>query len=641
MGKHQLTAVSLFAGVGGFDLALERAGVKVVAAVEIDKNARGVLAKQFPNTKLFNDVTTVTGEDLRDAGFIPEHGIITGGFPCQDLSVAGKRAGLAGARSGLFYEIARIADETKAKWLVLENVPGLLSSQRGADMGAVIGTLVDLGYGVAWRVLDAQHFGVPQRRRRVFIVAQRAGDPTGPAEVLFKRTSVRGDTSTSGTPRQEVAGDVGSSSEKPMLLTQREGKPGGGKGPLISVDQSLTLATQNSQVLYDPVGTITANGFRCDLNKAQSGHPTIGFSHTQGLDAQPSTNVFPTLRVGGGGHAVMEPEPVIVGPLTASGMANAKGTETTDSHHYVLEPIVNRRVAFGVYLEDDGTVSTQTASQHKDSTDLVIEPTLYEPMSAFEENWAESEVKNALRAGASKSSHALVEPTLYEPHHGDGRATEGIANTLAARMGTGGNNTPVLVEPQTFVKVIRSGARDADGNLPPEVWREEETNPTLNQFDQGDSRTVVAIVEPIAVQGSVVGRSDAAGPGGKGHGEEGDPMFTLNTTDRHAVAYPIQDGREIEKSQNGIGVGDGGDPAYTIDTTGAQSVATGTVRRLTPTECERLQGFPDGWTAERIDEAKGLVTQADSSRYKQMGNAVAVPCVEWIVNGLVAYEQVH
>ena len=160
---------------------------------------------------------------------------------------------------------------------------------------------------------------------------------------------------------------------------------------------------------------------------------------------------------------------------------------------------------------------------------------------------------------------------LYEPHHGDGRATEGIANTLAARMGTGGNNIPVLVEPQTFVKVIRSGARDAEGNLPPEVWREEQTNPTLNQFDQGDSRTVVAIVEP-----------------------------TVQTSSVATVVAPV-----------------------------------GTVRRLTPTECERLQGFPDGWTAERIDEVKGLVTQADSSRYKQMGNAVAVPVVEWIMAQLV------
>jgi DNA (cytosine-5)-methyltransferase 1 len=105
------------------------------------------------------------------------------------------------------------------------------------------------------------------------------------------------------------------------------------------------------------------------------------------------------------------------------------------------------------------------------------------------------------------------------------------------------------------------------------------------------------------------------------------------------VAYPIQDGREMDKAQNGLGVGDNGDPAYTVDTTGAQSVATSVVRRLTPTECERLQGFPDGWTTHRIDEKKGLVEQADSSRYKQMGNAVAVPCVEWVISRLVEQDK--
>ena len=143
------TAVSLFAGVGGFDLALERNGYKVVASVEIDKHARGVLSRHFPDSQLFNDVKEVTGEQLRAAGFIPDGGIITGGFPCQDLSVAGKRLGFGGERSSLFYEIARIAEETEPEWLLLENVPGLLTSQRGADMGAVVGTLVDLGYGVA------------------------------------------------------------------------------------------------------------------------------------------------------------------------------------------------------------------------------------------------------------------------------------------------------------------------------------------------------------------------------------------------------------------------------------------------------------------------------------------------------------
>ena len=281
MGKHQLTAVSLFAGVGGFDLALERAGVKVVAAVEIDKNARGVLAKQFPNTQLFNDVTTVTGKDLRDAGFIPEHGIITGGFPCQDLSVAGKRAGLAGQRSGLYWQIVRLVEELSPKYLILENVPGLLSSNGGKDMGTVIGALTDRGYGVGWRVLDAQYFGVAQRRRRVFIVGCLGDDGAAPGEILALCEGLSGDTPSRKSKGQNPATDAGTS-PAPSLLTMREGCAGGGKGPLISEDISLTLATGNGQVLINP-------------------------------------------------------NDVKVGPLTALGMANAKGTETSDSHHIVIE----------------------------------------------------------------------------------------------------------------------------------------------------------------------------------------------------------------------------------------------------------------------------------------------------------------
>jgi len=126
-----ITGVSLFAGVGGFDLAMERNGVNVVANVEIDKNCQALLERKFPNAKQFNDVTTLKGEDLINAGFNPSRGIITGGFPCQDLSVAGKRAGLAGERSGLFWEIARIVEETQTEWFILENVPGLLSSYKG------------------------------------------------------------------------------------------------------------------------------------------------------------------------------------------------------------------------------------------------------------------------------------------------------------------------------------------------------------------------------------------------------------------------------------------------------------------------------------------------------------------------------
>jgi DNA (cytosine-5)-methyltransferase 1 len=198
-----LTGVSLFAGVGGFDLAMQRQGVKVIASVEIDVKCNEVLAKHFPEATRFTDVTTVKGEDLINAGFTPSTGIITGGFPCQDLSVAGKRAGLAGERSGLFWEIARLVEETQTEYFVIENVPGLLSSNKGKDFGVVIGTMADLGYSLSWRVLDAQHFGVPQRRRRVFIVGRRSTDSTSPAEILFKSNSLRRDPSTSQPTGQD------------------------------------------------------------------------------------------------------------------------------------------------------------------------------------------------------------------------------------------------------------------------------------------------------------------------------------------------------------------------------------------------------------------------------------------------------
>jgi len=178
-----MKAVSLFAGVGGFDLALERKGVKVVASVEIDKHARQVLTKQFPNSTILEDVKNVTGQQLLDLGF-ESSGVIVGGFPCQDLSVAGKRQGLAGERSGLFFEVVRLLDETKARWFILENVPGLLSSSGGRDLGIILGALAELGYGVAYRVLDAQYFGVPQRRRRIFIVGCLGDDGRTSAQIL-------------------------------------------------------------------------------------------------------------------------------------------------------------------------------------------------------------------------------------------------------------------------------------------------------------------------------------------------------------------------------------------------------------------------------------------------------------------------
>ena len=228
-----LTAVSLFAGVGGFDLAMQRNGINVVAAVEIDDKARAVLARRFPDTQLFPDVTKVSAHDLRNAGFVPDRGIITGGFPCQDLSVAGRRQGLAGERSGLFWHIIRLVDELHPRWIVLENVPGLLSSEGGRDMGIVLGALGDSGYGVAYRVLDAQHFGVPQRRRRVFIVAGRragAADSRGPVQVLLEPEGSAGNPAKGRTAGQEPAGTAGNSFAGRRIVNAltRDGLGGGG-----------------------------------------------------------------------------------------------------------------------------------------------------------------------------------------------------------------------------------------------------------------------------------------------------------------------------------------------------------------------------------------------------------------------------
>ena len=200
-----MKAVSLFAGVGGFDLALERNGIEVVATVEWDKHAQKILARHFPKAKLFGDIREVTGEQLRAAGFDPTDGIITGGFPCQDLSVAGKRAGLAGERSGLFWEICRLLDETRTQIFILENVPGLLSSNNGRDMACVIEALVKRGYRVGWRVLDAQYFGVPQRRRRVFIVGCLGNSGRTPEEILAIAEGRAGYLAKGNAKRKDVA----------------------------------------------------------------------------------------------------------------------------------------------------------------------------------------------------------------------------------------------------------------------------------------------------------------------------------------------------------------------------------------------------------------------------------------------------
>jgi DNA (cytosine-5)-methyltransferase 1 len=198
-----MKSLSLFTGIGGFDLGFETAGIETLSMCEADGRAQSVLRRHWPHVPVFDDVRNINGSDFRAID------IIHGGFPCQDISMAGKREGLEGDRSGLWWEFHRIISEAKPRFVVIENVAGLLSSGGRRDLGAIIGSLGKLGYMGGYRVLDARYFGVAQRRRRVFIVAS-LGTDCG-QKILFEPESLPGDIEKSGQAFEEVAGTIRSS----------------------------------------------------------------------------------------------------------------------------------------------------------------------------------------------------------------------------------------------------------------------------------------------------------------------------------------------------------------------------------------------------------------------------------------------
>lgn len=214
-----MRVLSLFSGVGGFDMGLEAAGMTTVFQCEIDKHARSVLDHHWPDVPKWGDVTTLTGAHiLEQTGGVD---VVAWGSPCQDLSLAGKRAGLSGERSGLFHEGIRIIKELRElsngkypTWSIWENVVGALSSNRGADFGEVLYEMDEAGACFSeWAVLDAQYFGVPQRRRRVFVTScfdsatsERCGSPLFPVS-----ESLRGDSSTGIKTGEATPGSVAES----------------------------------------------------------------------------------------------------------------------------------------------------------------------------------------------------------------------------------------------------------------------------------------------------------------------------------------------------------------------------------------------------------------------------------------------
>ncbi len=498
-----LTFGSLFSGIGGFDLGFEQAGLSCAWQVEIDAAARSVLATHWPNVLRYEDVRHVGRHNLQPVD------VICGGFPCQDLSVAGKRAGLAGERSGLWFEFHRILAELEPRWVVIENVPGLLSSHGGRDFAVLLRGLVELRYGVTWRVLDAQYFGVAQRRRRVFLVAS-LGDGRS-AEVLFESAGSIGHPA----PRRETGQGVAGTLTGGVDGGRSHGKPNG---------------SDRRELVAAP---LTASGRGTERTGESRGQDTVipvayNVQHNDGGQHKRQD------RPNGGMYVNATDTALTVGttdltciayPDPAYCLDDATGTRTGSGRDAQDTFVVKRRGGFGCPAETTDVTPTleAQAGTHQGGPDNVPY------VMAFAQNTRE-------------------EVRLL---NGDGQQ----AGALSAEPG---------MHQQTF---IACGVNGTD------VGYSLRANPS-HSGDKGDGGINTSFA--VAFQSSQSG---------------------CREVEQHATL----DSHNGSRRQNGVVLPVG-------------------VRRLTPTECERLQGFPDGHTAG----------QSDSARYRQLGNAVCVSVARWL-----------
>lgn len=346
--------ISLFSGIEAASVAWASLGWNPVAFSEIEPFCCDLLAKRFPDVPNLGDVAGVDWTEYE--GSVD---VVIGGSPCQAFSMAGRRLGLMDERGQLMLEFVRCVREAKPRWVIWENVPGVLSQDEGRAFGTLLGELEDCGYALAWRVLDAQFFGVPQRRRRVFLVGHPV--PGCAAGVLFEPDCMRGDNPSSREARALLAAGA---QDRPAgsytLKLRHTGSPctGGGSGPLIQDDLSATLATSQDQVLFqsnalpiDPRnGSNPQWGDPCHTMRAQGNPPAvcIGFSAGQSATAgsvAAQDEVAPTLRAAESGTNQV--------PSVAYAISgNIIGREEKNGGHHLG-------------IEDDGAMFTlTTADRH-------------------------------------------------------------------------------------------------------------------------------------------------------------------------------------------------------------------------------------------------------------------------------------
>lgn len=625
---------SLFDGSGGFPLGGLLCGITPVWASEIEPFPIRVTTKRLPFMKHYGDISQM------DGGKIEPVDIITFGSPCTDMSIAGRRAGLDGKQSVLFYQAIRIIQEMRdathgkyPRYIVWENVPGAFSSNHGEDFKAVLeavigikepGTQVpmpeknlwpyaDLYLGeqwsVAYRTLDAQHWGVPQRRRRIFLVADFAG--WGAGQVLFESEGLSGYSAEGFRAWQRAAGNSAVGAGAAGICLNDQG------GSCMDVTENV-VATLRAENHGHPPCVMDAAGF-CTEHSADS--RGIGFEQERA----------PTLRAG-------------VVPAAIA----------LESH-----PIDSR-----IKIADDGTIQTLTSRMGTGGMNVPLVMKIRSGCEGGGKGPLIQEDKSAT-LGCNNDQTVFV-PFVkgtrpHTPDDGQQWKPSDVANTL---------NTYDVGETrcnELAVKVYGICSKQSHAMLsdnPHSGFYEADTSRSLDA-NGGNPTCNQGGMAVVAVQGSMIGRSGKNGPQGSGINE--DVSFTLDAADRHAVAYCMTSGsytQTLEEQSPTLMARDYKDPPV-VNETEPEYI----VRRLTPTECARLQGFPDWWCAglaidnpseEEIEfwtevfetHRKIMGTSSkpkshnqiikwlkdphsDSAEYKMWGNGVALPNVYFVLSGIV------
>lgn len=540
--------VSIFSGIEAATVAWHPLGWEPLAFSEIDPFPSTVLQHHYPDIPNLGDITKIDWSP-----YVGAADIVVGGSPCQSFSVAGKREGLAGA-SGLMFEYIRAVRELRPRWFVWENVPGAFTSERGEAYRQLLSEMDALGYGLAWRVLDAQFFGVAQRRERVFLVGSLGTMRC--AEVLFERESLSWNHQSSRQKRQ-----------------------------------ALTEEAQER------------------VGEADHDSGCLNPGETQSRRVYPASGVYPTLSTREKSGQNQESVFTQFGDDVA-------GTLTS---RYDSSPCVDRG-ANVVVDERDKVFLCQTA-QTGSNGKLV----------------KQDDVMNTLDRTNSTAVAALdFNPTDARLRY----ANDDVSQTLTARARTGGNQVP-LVQVQPLVFNPNAGITEKGGGFA----LSEDVTPTLktdhnpavafasNQRDEVRELEVAGALaaQPGIKQQTYICRAD--GQTNAMTSVDMAPTLTSHAKKDPPLIYPAED-EPVTLQIHGGKPGGGKGAFATLSTHNIQTPITGghekrdlTVRRLTPRECERLQGFPDDYTDIPYRHKEHA---PDGARYKALGNSMAVPVMRWI-----------